>query len=91
MAKVEKSAKGSAVSHTASRRGKATRDTIAPRFTGSAMFDIPSAKSSRIPVRRAAVEHRSLLVGLNADDFAPYADVPEVQGASLNGKKRTRE
>lgn len=91
MAKVGKSAKRSAVSHTASRRGDAARDTMAIRFTGSAMLDLHSAKSPAIPARPAAVEHRSLLVGLTADDFAPYADMPEVQGASLNGKKRPRE
>lgn len=91
MAKVGKSAKGSAVSHTASRRGKATRDTMASHVIGSAVFDFSSTKSPAIPARRAAVKHQSLLVGLTTDDFAPYADVPEVQGASLNGKKRPRE
>jgi hypothetical protein len=91
MAKVGKSAKGSAVSHTVSRRDKMTHDTMVTRFPASAMFDLPSAKSPATPARRAAVKHRSLLVGLTADDFAPYADVPEVQGTSLNGKKRTRE
>ena len=55
------------------------------------MLDLPSTKSPVIAARPAAVKHRSLLVGLTADDFAPYADVPEVQGVSLNGKKRPRE
>ena len=91
MAKVGKSSKGYAVSQTASRRGKANRDTMATHFTGGAMLDLPSTKSPVIAARPAAVKHRSLLVGLTADDFASYADVPEVQGASLNGKKRPRE